>query len=91
MSYLRRDGSDYHLVVLNFTPVVRRFYRIGVPDAGTYREVFNSDSHFYGGGDVGNGLPVESEDTPWMGRPHSISLTIPPLAALILKPSAGGA
>jgi 1,4-alpha-glucan branching enzyme len=91
LSYLRRDGSDYHLVVLNFTPVVRRFYRIGVPDAGTYREVFNSDSHFYGGGDVGNGLPVESEDTPWMGRPHSISLTIPPLAALILKPSAGGA
>ena len=91
LSYLRRDGSDYHLVVLNFTPVVRRFYRIGVPDACSYREVFNSDSHFYGGSDVGNGLPVESEETPWMGRPHSISLTIPPLAALILKPSAGGA
>ncbi len=91
LSYLRRDGSDYHVIVLNFTPVVRHFYRIGVPDAGTYREVFNSDSHFYGGSDVGNGIPVQSEDTPWMGLPHSISLTLPPLAALVLKPFTGSA
>jgi 1,4-alpha-glucan branching enzyme len=89
LSYLRRDGGDYHLVVLNFTPVVRQFYRIGVPDAGEYREVFNSDSHFYGGSDVNNGQHIRSEDKPWMGLPHSISLTIPPLGALVLKLSAG--
>jgi 1,4-alpha-glucan branching enzyme len=84
LSYLRRDGADYRLVVLNFTPVVRRFYRIGVPDRGLYREVFNSDSLFYGGSNVHNGAGVRSEDKPWMGRPHSISLTIPPLGALVL-------
>ena len=84
LSYLRRDGADYRLVVLNFTPVVRRFYRIGVPDRGLYREVFNSDSRFYGGSNVHNGTGVRSEDKPWMGRPHSISLTIPPLGALVL-------
>jgi 1,4-alpha-glucan branching enzyme len=85
LSYLRRDGADYMLVVLNFTPVVRRFYRIGVPQAGTYREVFNSDSHFYGGSDVNNGSGVHSEEKSWMGRPWSISLTLPPLGALVLR------
>jgi 1,4-alpha-glucan branching enzyme len=85
LSYLRRDGGDYHLVVLNFTPVVREFYRIGVPEAGRYREVFNSDSEYYGGSNVNNGEFVPSEKVPWMDRPHSISLTIPPLGALVLE------
>ena len=85
LSYLRWDGSDFHVVVLNFTPVVRRDYRIGVPRSGTYREVFNSDSRFYGGSDVSNGTQIHSQDVFWMGRRHSISLTLPPLAALVLK------
>jgi 1,4-alpha-glucan branching enzyme len=89
LSYLRRDGDDCHLVVLNFTPVVRDTYRIGVPEAGRYREVFNSDSEYYGGSNVNNGEFIESEAMPWMGRPHSISLTIPPLGALVLKRLAG--
>jgi 1,4-alpha-glucan branching enzyme len=85
LSYLRWDGEDFHIVVLNFTPVVRRNYRIGVPVAGTYREVLNSDSRFYGGTDVGNGQAIRSQGLSWMGRPQSLSLTLPPLAAVVLK------
>ena len=76
-------------MVLNFTPVVRHCYRIGVPEAGYYREVFNSDSEYYGGSNVNNGGAVPSEDRSWMGRPQSISLTIPPLGALVLKRTTG--
>ena len=85
LSYLRWDGEDFHVVVLNFTPVVRHNYRIGVPRAGAYREVFNSDSRFYGGSDVGNGPDIHSEPLPWMGHADSLSLTLPPLGALVLK------
>ena len=84
LSYLRWDGSDFRVVVLNFTPVVRHDYRIGVPRPGSYREVFNSDSRFYGGGDIGNAPEVASEPRPWMGRSQSLALTLPPLAALVL-------
>jgi 1,4-alpha-glucan branching enzyme len=56
-----------------------------VPREGRYREVFNSDSRFYGGSDVGNGLDVDSQSIFWMGRRDSISLTLPPLGALVLK------
>ncbi len=85
LSYLRRDGPDFHVVVLNFTPIVRQDYRIGVPHPGAYREALNSDSRFYGGSDVGNGPQVLSEPVPWMGREHSISLCLPPLGALVLR------
>ena len=85
LSYLRWDGSDFHVVVLNFTPVVRADYRIGVPREGNYREVVNSDSRFYGGSDVGNGPDIVSQKVAWMGRRDSISLTLPPLGALVLK------
>jgi 1,4-alpha-glucan branching enzyme len=84
LSYLRWDGSDFRVVVLNFTPVVRRDYRIGVPSPGTYREVFNSDSRFYGGGDVGNGPTIASEPLSWMGQAQSLALTLPPLAGVVL-------
>jgi 1,4-alpha-glucan branching enzyme len=89
LSYLRWDGEDFHIVVLNFTPVIRRDYRIGVPRAGIYREVLNSDSRFYGGSDVGNGPDIRSEPLPWMGQTASVSLTLPPLAALVLKLGGG--
>ncbi len=85
LAFLRRDGEDFVLVVLNFTPVVRRDYRVGVPHPGLYREVHNSDSRFYGGSDVGNGDGVPSENRSWMGRPHSLSLTLPPLAGIVLQ------
>jgi 1,4-alpha-glucan branching enzyme len=85
LSYLRRDGDDFHVVILNFTPVVRSDYRIGVPRAGVYRELLNSDSRFYGGGDVGNSPGMTSDPRPWMGMHQSLSLTLPPLAAVVLK------
>jgi len=85
ISYLRRSSTGFALVVLNFTPTPREGYRLGVPSAGRYHEVFNSDSEYYGGSNMGNPLPLDSEDTPWMGRPHSIQLTLPPLGALIIE------
>ena len=87
LSYLRK-GSDDELVVvvLNLTPVPRHGYRLGVPRAGRYREVLNSDSLYYGGGNVGNGVEaLSAEEREWMNRPYSLSLTLPPLAALVLS------
>ncbi|MCG5516013.1 MULTISPECIES: 1,4-alpha-glucan branching protein GlgB [unclassified Ectothiorhodospira] len=81
----RKEKDDFILTALNFTPAPREGYRIGVPAPGRYREIFNSDSHFYGGSNLGN-LEVEAEDLPWMGRPYSVVLTLPPLAGILLKP-----
>ena len=86
LCYLRHRGEDHVVVVLNFTPVPRRGYRVGVPAAGGYREVFNSDSHYYGGSDLGNAGVVNADAQPWMGRTHSLLLDLPPLGALILQP-----
>ncbi|MCQ8105350.1 1,4-alpha-glucan branching protein GlgB [Methylomonas sp. SURF-2] len=84
ISYRRKDGPDELLVVLNFTPVVREHYRIGVPFEGDYQEIFNSDAGVYSGSDVVNGL-ISADPIAWMNLPHSISLRLPPLAGLILK------
>jgi 1,4-alpha-glucan branching enzyme len=73
-------------VILSFTPIVRSGYRIGVPCGGEYIELLNSDSTFYGGSNVGNSGALRSTPTPWMGLPCSLSLTLPPLAALVLQP-----
>ena len=86
LSFIRRarDGSSV-VVILNFTPVVRERYRIGVPAAGEYRELLNSDSTFYGGSNVGNSGTLVASPKPWMNLPYSLELTLPPLGALILK------
>jgi 1,4-alpha-glucan branching enzyme len=87
ISLLRRarDPRDFVAVVLNFTPIVRREYRIGVPEPGFYRERLNSDSEVYGGSNVGNEGGVYAEPIPSHGHPQSIRLTLPPLGGLILK------
>ena len=84
ISYRRKSAHEDLVVVLNFTPVVRENYRIGVPREGVYQEIFNSDSQYYDGGNVGNGHVV-TEPLPWMNQNHSISVTLPPLAGIILK------
>jgi 1,4-alpha-glucan branching enzyme len=86
ISFLRwaRDGS-FVVVVLNFTPVPRQAYRLGVPAAGSYAEVLNSDSAFYGGSNLGNGSGIIALPRAWMGRPASIEITLPPLAGVILQ------
>ncbi len=84
ISYRRKSAHEDLIVILNFTPVPREAYRIGVPNAGTYYEIFNSDSHYYDGSNTGNGA-VLTEPQPWMNQDHSISVTLPPLAGIILK------
>jgi 1,4-alpha-glucan branching enzyme len=86
LSFLRKAGPDQPaaIAVVNFTPVPRENYRIGVPKPGYYREALNSDAAMYGGSNLGNGGGVAAESVPGHGRPYSIALTLPPLAGLIL-------
>jgi 1,4-alpha-glucan branching enzyme len=87
LSFLRKGKSEREtiLVVCNFTPVPRLEYRIGVPYAGYWRELLNSDAHDYGGSNLGNGGGAMAESKTMHGRPYSLSLTLPPLGVLFLK------
>jgi 1,4-alpha-glucan branching enzyme len=85
LSYVRRAGDAWLVVVLNFTPVPRGHYRIGVPEAGRYEVIFNSDSAWYGGSNTGSGLTLEAQAQALHGQPCSLVLTLPPLGALILR------
>jgi 1,4-alpha-glucan branching enzyme len=91
LSFVRRarNPDDFMVVVCNFTPVVRKDYRIGVPSATGYRELINSDAAIYGGSNVGNAGYLAVDPVPAHGFPCSISLTLPPLAGLMLQPAAG--
>jgi 1,4-alpha-glucan branching enzyme len=84
--FLRKDDRGGQiLVALNFTPVPRHNYRVGVPEAGFWREIHNSDGEEYGGSGQGNLGGVESASHPSHGRKHSVNLTLPPLGAVFLK------
>jgi len=86
-SYLRKGKSGAPvLVVLNYTPIPREGYRVGVPQGGEWRELLNSDAPVYGGSGVGNYGAVRAEESPSHGREFSLLLTLPPLGALFLKP-----
>jgi 1,4-alpha-glucan branching enzyme len=87
VSFLRRgkDPDDAVVCVFNFTPAPREKYRVGVPWPGRYREALNSDAAAYGGSNAGNGGSIAAESVPWMGHPHSVSLTLPPLGGLFLR------
>jgi 1,4-alpha-glucan branching enzyme len=78
------DEKSLAIVVSNFTPVPRETYRIGVPLPGFYREAVNTDAAQYGGSNLGNLGGVMAEDTSSHGQPCSLTLTIPPLATVIL-------
>ena len=88
ISYIRRarNWQDCLLVVANFTPLVRRGYRLGVPMLTTYREVLNSDAAQYDGSDVRNDGPLTAADIRWQSQPYSIEMTLPPLAVVVLRP-----
>lgn len=85
LSFMRwgEGGSKPCLVVCNFSPVPRQGYRIGVPYGGYWRELLNTDSHFYGGSGVGNHGGTDAEAVPWHIKPYSLMLTIPPLATVV--------
>jgi 1,4-alpha-glucan branching enzyme len=86
-SFIRRGKrpEDLFVVVLNATPVVRPGYRIGVPQAGFYQEALNTDAAIYGGSNAGNMGGIQAAPVPHMGRTHSLTMTLPPLAATFLK------
>jgi len=85
LSYIRKDKAGHNIIViLNFTPVPRTNYRIGLPQTGFYREVLNSDSELYGGSNLGNIGGINTESVPWMNSNHSATLTLPPLGAVVL-------
>ena len=86
LAFIRRGRDDAALVlaVLNFTPVPRPGYRIGVPRAGHYRELLNSDSALYGGSNMGNAGGLDTLAAPCHGREHSLTLTLPPLSCVLL-------
>jgi len=87
LSFLRRgsDPADCVIVACNFTPVPRRNYSVGVPSAGFYAEILNSDASEFGGSGMGNLGGVESNETPVHGRPHGISITLPPLGVVAFR------
>jgi len=83
---LAADPNDFLVVCCNFTPVPRAGYRVGVPQGGIYDEVFNSDSDWYGGSNFGNAGSLQAVPHPHNNRPHSLILSLPPLATIVLKP-----
>ncbi|MBK9142486.1 MAG: 1,4-alpha-glucan branching protein GlgB [Candidatus Melainabacteria bacterium] len=89
LCYMRMaPGSDRPVIAcLNFTPVVRHDYRVGVPRGGYWQEIFNSDATEYGGSGVGNYGGVHSQNHACHGHGQSLSLTLPPLGAVILQPT----
>ncbi len=88
VSFVRwSPGREDHVVcVFSFTPVVRYGYRIPVPEPVRYREILNTDAEIYGGSNVGNMGGADGEAVEHLGHPYSMALTLPPLAALYLKP-----
>ncbi len=87
LSFLRRakNPDDFLVVVVNFTPVVREPYRVGVPEGGMYVEVFNSDHPAWGGSGQANEKPIEAEELPWHDQGYSLELKLPPLATIFLR------
>ena len=84
LSYFRSGGTQTSVVLLNFTPVPRQQYRLGVPEPGSYQLVLNSDAEFYSGSEFPVTGQYHSEAVPWMNQQHSIVLDLPPLAGIIL-------
>ena len=87
-SFLRlAPNGEQVACVVNFAAVPHENYRIGLPKAGTWNEIVNTDSQLYGGSGVGNLGSVRTEDRQWHGQPVSVALRVPPLGALWLRPA----
>jgi 1,4-alpha-glucan branching enzyme len=88
VSFIRKgkDPNEATLFVCNFTPVPRNNYRVGVPFGGEWREVLNSDAPLYGGSGQGNMGSITAGPLPVHGKPHSLSMPVPPLAVVVFRP-----
>ncbi|HSH54572.1 MAG TPA: 1,4-alpha-glucan branching protein GlgB [Methylotenera sp.] len=86
ISFIRRGlDNSFVIILLNFTPVLRKEYRVGVPQVGSYQEIFNSDAGYYGGSNQGNGAGLHTDDVAWMNQNQSLVITLPPLAGIVLQ------
>ncbi|WP_217274374.1 1,4-alpha-glucan branching protein GlgB [Rathayibacter sp. VKM Ac-2835] len=86
ISFLRKDKAGRSVaVIVNFSGSPVHGYRVGLPEAGRWEELLNTDAEIYGGSGVGNFGAVEARDEPWAGRPASAELILPPLGALFLR------
>ncbi|MBZ5601496.1 MAG: 1,4-alpha-glucan branching protein GlgB [Acidobacteriia bacterium] len=90
ISFVRyaKDREDFLVFACNFTPVPRAGYRIGVPRAGSYQEIFNTDAEMFGGSNLGNAGASLAEEISEHGRPASMKITLPPLGVVVFKPAA---
>jgi 1,4-alpha-glucan branching enzyme len=88
LAFLRRSADDRSVVLClaNLSPVVRESWRVGLPVGGSWVEILNTDSRFYGGSDVGNGIGLRAESVPWNDQPFSAEVVLPPLAVVWLVP-----
>lgn len=90
IAFARRGRNNETVIIaLNFTPVPRSSYTLGLPHAGPWREIFNSDSHLYDGSNLGNGSGIQTLQNTWMGQPFSAQFTLPPLACIVLASTMG--
>jgi 1,4-alpha-glucan branching enzyme len=86
LSFVRKGANPGSiLAVFNFTPVPRQNYRVGVPKPGFWKEILNSDGSEYGGSGQGSLARGKAESVPWHGRNYSVSITLPPLAAILFE------
>ena len=87
IAYVRRDAKreEQLLILCNFTPVLYENFKLGVPFAGKYKEIFNSDAEQFGGNGCRNKRTLLSKAVPWDGRVHSITLDVPPLGMCIFQ------
>ncbi len=85
--YIRRGKKkdDFYIVACNFTPITRDIYRIGVPVAGTYKEIFNTDDRKYGGSGFANAAELTSIEEKQHGRPNALDIALPPLGVVVFK------
>ena len=86
LSYVRRADDSHVVIVLNMTPEPRANYRVGVPVEGSYDILLSSDSTRFGGSGFGQEGTVHTDASPFHGYPQSVSLSLPPLGALVLAP-----
>lgn len=87
IAFIRKGTKerDTSICVLNFTPIPREVYRLGVPYRGQYEEIFNSDAKYYGGTNIGNAGLAIADKAAWQGQPYSVQLRVPPLGAVFLR------
>ncbi len=85
IAFMRHGLKKDIIVVCNFTPYAHDHYKIGVPDLGTYQEVFNSDFSEYGGSDVRNEGGLKACDEPYHNQPYSLDIKLPPLSTIYIK------